>query len=503
MNIRILIADQDEAFREALRSMLDKDPALEVVAMVADRIELLARAAQTLPDIICMDIDMPGLDSIEATRNLLASRAEVKIIGLSADTGVDAIMALLNAGAAGYASKKGGLKGLLRAIHGVVRYDRTYLCPDSAAEVLAVLRVSNARFKALHLPEASPATAVASGVAPLPKEYACLRQIVNESPVATFVINQDHVVVHWNKACEVLTGIPAPEVIGTRDQWRAFSHEARPMMVDLILDGMMANDPGRFSQGGFRKLALGDGCYESEEFVPGLSETGCWIYATSGPWHDSSGNLIGMIGTLQDFTQMRQAQIAFEASEARFLRLSITDQLTGLFNARHFYDQARAEAGRAMRYGHALSLISMEAENFTWFDSTYGHLEGDRMLEKLATVIRSCLRLGDSAYRKGVKEFALLLPDTEQGSAQMVAERLRSSFAALRLAPSLNPPAHVSVNIGVTRYERFEEVSCFIRRADAGLELARQQGRDRIVLVAAPATRPDPARPDDEKVQTD
>jgi DNA-binding NarL/FixJ family response regulator len=148
MTVRILIADQDEVFRDALRAVLDEDPALEVVAMVAGGIELLAQVARTLPDIICMDIDMSGLDSIEATRNLLASRAEVKIIGRSADTGLESIMALLNAGAAGYASKKGGLKGLLRAIHGVMRYDRTYLCPDIAADVLAVLRVSNAGFKA-------------------------------------------------------------------------------------------------------------------------------------------------------------------------------------------------------------------------------------------------------------------------------------------------------------------------------------------------------------------
>jgi two-component system NarL family response regulator len=163
MNVHILIADQDEVFREAFRAMLDKDPELEVVAMAADSIELVAQAAQTLPDIICMDINMPGLDPIEVTKRLLASRAEVKIIGLSADAAPGDVMALLNAGAAGYASKKGGLEGLLRAIHGVVRYDRTYLCPESAADVLAVLRVGNAGFQAQPPPETGLITPAVSG----------------------------------------------------------------------------------------------------------------------------------------------------------------------------------------------------------------------------------------------------------------------------------------------------------------------------------------------------
>lgn len=149
MSCRVLIADEHKGFRDSLWAMRGTESPIEIVGMVDDAIELLAQAAQTRPDIICMDISMPGLDSIKALRSLLDSRAEIKIIGLSADADLSAIMALLNAGAAGYVSKKEGWKGLLRAILGVDRYDKTYLCPDMAVDILAVQRV---RHKALRKP---------------------------------------------------------------------------------------------------------------------------------------------------------------------------------------------------------------------------------------------------------------------------------------------------------------------------------------------------------------
>ena len=147
MTYRVLIADEHKAFRDALCAMLAAEPSIEIVGMVDEASELLTQAALILPDIICMDISMSGLDSIEATRKLLASRAEVKVIGLSAEADLSVIMALLNAGAAGYVSKNEGWEGVLRAILGVGLYEKTYLCPDVAADVLAVLRVRHATLK--------------------------------------------------------------------------------------------------------------------------------------------------------------------------------------------------------------------------------------------------------------------------------------------------------------------------------------------------------------------
>lgn len=343
--------------------------------------------------------------------------------------------------------------------------------------------------------------------APCSDEVHRLQQIIDGSSVATFAIDQNHVITHWNKACERLTGMPAAEMIGTRGQWRAFYAEERPVMADLIIDGARSNEIERFYLGKFRPSSLIEGAYEADDFFPNFSQTGCWLYFTAAPLFDSQGGIIGAIETLQDITAQRCAEAALKRNEERYRQLSITDNLTGLFNSRHFYDELKAEIARSIRYNHLLSLMIVDVDNFKQVNDAYGHLEGDRMLESLAEVIRNCLRRGDSAYRLGGDEFAVLLPETEIGSAQMVGERLRALFAELQLKSSAHPTARCSLSIGVTRYEPDEEFRDFVRRADGATYQAKRRGRNRVVVItpassiraesgAGQAHRPESLTPD-------
>jgi two-component system NarL family response regulator len=138
MKIRIALADDHQMFRHALRAMLEKVSDLEIVAEAGDGQELLRAVRHSRPDVVCMDVGMPGMNGIETTRQLLSISPRVKVIGLSAFTDQHFVVGMLDAGAVGYVTKAEAGDELLRAIRSV-QVNRTYLCPDIAASVTGAL----------------------------------------------------------------------------------------------------------------------------------------------------------------------------------------------------------------------------------------------------------------------------------------------------------------------------------------------------------------------------
>lgn len=130
-------------------------------------------------------------------------------------------------------------------------------------------------------------------------------QVINGSPVATFVIDMQHRVVYWNRACEALTGLSAGEVIGSNQQWRAFYDSSRVVMADLIVNEAPEGEVLALYQGTGHKSLLIDGAYEVESFFPNL---GKWLFFTAAPLRDDSGSIIGAIETLQDITGRKAAE---------------------------------------------------------------------------------------------------------------------------------------------------------------------------------------------------
>ncbi|MDP2795064.1 MAG: response regulator transcription factor [Sulfurisoma sp.] len=138
MKLRILLADDHQMFREALRSLLEKDPRLDVAAETGDGLEVLRLVGEMSPDIVCMDINMPGMNGIETTRQITAAWPSVRVIALSAFSEPQYIQDMMNAGAAAYVTKAAAGAELLRAIDAASR-DRTYLCPDATDAVKGIL----------------------------------------------------------------------------------------------------------------------------------------------------------------------------------------------------------------------------------------------------------------------------------------------------------------------------------------------------------------------------
>ncbi len=139
------------------------------------------------------------------------------------------------------------------------------------------------------------------------KEQA-LHQIIQGSTIPTFVINQDHIITHWNRALENLTGVPAAQMIGTDRQWTPFYESARPTMADVILDQIDEEEIERLYGDKWRKSALIEGAYEAEGFFPRLGDGGKWCWFTAAPIKSPDGRIVGAIETLWDKTDDRSAE---------------------------------------------------------------------------------------------------------------------------------------------------------------------------------------------------
>ena len=167
-----------------------------------------------------------------------------------------------------------------------------------------------------------------------------------------------------------------------------------------------------------------------------------------------------------------------ERQIANLARLAIHDELTGLFNRRHFQERLQMEIQRAQRYGQNLSLGMFDVDLFKQINDTQGHAEGDRVLVGLGQVLRSVIRATDEAYRFGGDEIAILIPETTGPHALIMAEKILRTVAATDILDG----HRVTLSGGIAEYRPAEEPSAFLQRADAALYAAKRAGRNRVVL---------------------
>ncbi len=135
-----------------------------------------------------------------------------------------------------------------------------------------------------------------------------LSQIIEGSTIPTFVLNEDHVVTHWNKALEKLTGTRADKMVGTTRPSTPFWGEERATMADVILDQIGEDEIEKLYGEQWRKSALIEEAYEAEVFFPRLGENGKWCWFTAAPIKAPDGSIVGAIETLWDKTEDKKAE---------------------------------------------------------------------------------------------------------------------------------------------------------------------------------------------------
>jgi two-component system, sporulation sensor kinase E len=150
-----------------------------------------------------------------------------------------------------------------------------------------------------------------------------LSQIIQGSPIPTFVIDMNHIVTHWNKACESLANIPSNEIVGTQNQWMPFYPKKRKVLADLIVDNASKKEMSQYYGNRYRESKIIKGAYEAEDLFYSLSEKGRWLFFAASPLRDCDGKVIGAIEILQETTERKLLEDRLIRSE----RLAATGQL--------------------------------------------------------------------------------------------------------------------------------------------------------------------------------
>ncbi|TFB41452.1 sensor domain-containing diguanylate cyclase [Pseudomonas sp. F01002] len=195
----------------------------------------------------------------------------------------------------------------------------------------------------------------------------------------------------------------------------------------------------------------------------------CFINRQAEP-----GQPVIIVGIAEDITDKKQM-------ETELQRLATTDVLTQSSNRRHFFDCAHREFEQARNQGTPLAFLLLDIDDFKVINDTYGHQEGDNVLQRIAESSRAALRRGDLFGRVGGEEFAAVFPGCAPDMAMQVAERLQREIQRLSFSHG-DQTFGITVSQGLTSLTAEDEsVDSLFARADAAMYKAKHQGKNRII----------------------
>ncbi len=167
-------------------------------------------------------------------------------------------------------------------------------------------------------------------------------------------------------------------------------------------------------------------------------------------------------------------------------KVTITDELTGLYNRKYLHARLDAEMSRARRYGTDLSCLLIDIDFFKTVNDMYGYDWGDVLLKKVAEMLSALIRKEDILTRYGDEEFLLILPNTSEAQAFIFAERFRRDIEKMEFIPAQEEERHpITISGGISSYPFLENVeensNSLIRYAEHALYNAKQSGKNQIV----------------------
>ena len=423
----ILIVDDAPANLGVLRKMMVRQGYQTFVATSGER--ALDIASRVHPDLILLDVVMPGMDGFETCRQLKAHAAtrRIPVIFMSALTDTDDIVSGFDNGAVDYIGK-----------------------PLRMAEVCARVRTQ------LHIHSHSESAKA---------QAERLRTIVDSMAEGLMIIEASGRIQYSNPACDSYLGYGPGELAG-----HAIGALLAAPVAQEYLDYFASYvvDPRSAPHQAAREVIVrqhGGGARAMD--------------LTITPMQVREPLFIGL---LHDITRHKQSETALQ-------RAALVDALTKIANRRHFDTFLEVEWQRAVRSGEPLSLLVLDVDHFKLFNDTLGHAAGDVALQQVAaTLAAHAARATDLAARYGGEEFVLLFAETPSDSAAVLGESIRAAIEALQIANPRSPTSPwltVSVGAATIAPTQLDDIEQFFVAADRAMYAAKEGGRNRVDTVDA------------------
>jgi diguanylate cyclase (GGDEF)-like protein/PAS domain S-box-containing protein len=279
------------------------------------------------------------------------------------------------------------------------------------------------------------------------------KSIVDSLTIPTFLINAQHIVVAWNRACEALTGVMSADIIGKNPD-------------------MLSSDkqPPEFYKQMWRDLTA-QGHWEGE--VWNRRKDGViypdWL-SISKVVDESTQDVSHYIAIFSDIAKHKQ-------SEEEATRLAFYDPLTDLPNRLLLRDRLNQAIASAKRGNSLVAVMCIDIDGFKAVNDHYGHETGDLLLQEIATRMRGCLRQSDTVARFGGDEFVVILPEVAiKTNIHVVAYKLLKITEDLEINDN---PIHITLSIGVAVYpQNGDNVDVLLQNAEKAMHKVKESGKN-------------------------